>query len=485
MTQQISPLTTSAGEAAGAVSHWLEQEQTIDPSVLRSRPRLQGDLDVDVCIVGAGYTGLWTAYELLRRRPGLQVVLLDAEFAGYGASGRNGGAVIAQLNGSREYWDARGGAGAGVRMERAIQATVDEVGAAMEREDLGAFVKGGVLIAARTPLEEQRLRGSVVDDHAHGFTEADCTWLDADAAGERIGVDHMLGARFSPHSAAINPGRLVRRLADAVERAGATIYEGSPVTAITPRSGSTAAAARTAYGTVRAKYVVRATEAYTQSLSTHKRQLIPVRTSMIVTEPLDDTTWKELRWEQRETLLAMHPFLHLQHTEDRRITIGGADNRLPYRFGSKPFPDGDALPVVAEHFRKLLVKLFPVLADARVDRSWAGVFGVTHAWAPCLQFDEKAGMAWAGGYVGEGVAASNLAGRTLADLIVGDDTEITHLPWVGKPPRKWEPEPLRGIGAFGIWGIRAIGDAGELRTDRRSRLVATANKLSGFSGHLG
>ena len=481
----MTELTTSAGWSAGAVSHWLQQEQRLDRELFAARPRLSGDIEADVCIVGAGYTGLWTAYELLRRDPGMKVVLLEAEFVGYGASGRNGGAVIAQLNGSREYWDARGGAGAGVRMERAIQATVDEVGAVMAREDLGAFVKGGVLIAARTPLEDKRLRGSVVDDHKHGFTEDDCRYLDADAAAERIKVDHLLGARFSPHSAAINPGRLVRRLAATVERAGAVIHEGTKVTSITPRSGSTAAAAHTPYGTVRAKYVVRATEAYTQSLSSHKRRLIPVRTSMIVTEPLSDALWNRLGWERRETLLALHPFLHLQHTEDRRITIGGADNRLPYYYGSRPNPDGNAIPAVAEHFRRLLVKLFPQLADTRIDRSWAGVFGVTHHWAPCVQFDKAAGTAWAGGYVGEGVAASNLAGRTLADLITGADTEITHLPWVGEPPRNWEPEPLRSIGAFGIWAVRAIGDAGETRTGKRSRLVPLANRLSGFSGHLG
>ncbi len=485
MSEPTADLTTRSGESADVVSHWLAQEEKIDPAVLRRRPRLDGDREADVCIVGAGYTGLWTAYSLLRKDPGLDIVLLDAEFAGYGASGRNGGAVIAQLNGAREYWDKVGGAGAGVRMERAIQATVDEVGKTMAAEDLGAFVKGGVVITARNQIEAMRLKASVEEDRAHGFTEEDCVWLDADAAAERIKVANQLGARFSPHSATINPGRLVRRLADRVEAAGARIYEGTPVTSITPRSGREAAAARTPHGTVRAKWVVRATEAYTESLSSHRRKLIPVRTSMIVTERLDEATWAELGWERHETLLGLHPFLHLQHTEDRRITLGGADNRLPYRYGSKPFPDGDAVPVVEEFFRQQLIKLFPTLADAKIDRSWAGVFGVSREWAPCVSIDRAGGTAWAGGYVGEGVAASNLAGRTLTDLILGEDSELTRLPWVGEPPRGWEPEPLRAIGAMGIWAIRAVGDKAEDRTNKRSRLVAFANKVSGFKGHLG
>jgi glycine/D-amino acid oxidase-like deaminating enzyme len=472
-------VTSASGVRVPDVSHWLEQLHGREPESLRQRPRLPGSREADVCVVGAGYTGLWTAYELGRADPSLEIVVLEAEFAGYGASGRNGGAVIAQLNGSRAYWDQRGGPGGGLAMERAIQATVDEVGATMAREGLGTFVKGGVLIAARNTLEAKRLRGSVEEDHAVGFGPQDCEYLDAEAANARIGVAGMLGARFSPHSASINPGELVRNLAATVERLGVTIHEGTRVTEIAPHE------ARTPYGTVRARFVVRATEAYTESLRSDRSRLIPVRTSMIVTEPLDDALWARLGWDRRETLLALHPFLHLQHTADRRITIGGADNRLPYRFRSRPCPDGSAHPAVAELYRRELVGLFPALRDTRISRSWHGVFGVSRHWAPGVSIDRGAGLAWAGGYVGEGVAASNLAGRTLRDLILGRDTELSRLPWVGPQPRRWEPEPLRAIGALGIWAIRAVGDGREKRHDRRSGLVALANRMSGFTGHLG
>ncbi|MGH9171305.1 MAG: NAD(P)/FAD-dependent oxidoreductase [Acidimicrobiales bacterium] len=473
-------VTTAGGVPIREVSHWFAQLDETEPDDLCRRPPLSGSRGADVCIVGAGFTGLWTAYELLRASPSLEVVVLEAEFTGYGASGRNGGAVIAQLNGSRSYWDAKGGPGAAVRMERAIQAAVDEVGRAIKREGiLCGFAKGGVLVAARNELEAMRLRASVEADRDAGFGPEDSAFLDAKEANKRIGVDHLVGARYSPHSASIHPGALVRGLGRAVERLGATIHEGTIVSGIEPH------VAHTAYGDVKADFVVRATEAYSQSLQSDRRRVIPVRTSMLATEPLDDSMWEALGWNERETLLALHPFLHLQHTSDRRITIGGADNRFPYRLGSRPCSDGPANPAVTRFYEQQLARLFPALRGARTERSWHGVFGVSRDWAPGVGFDRDTGLAWAGGYVGEGVAASNLAGRTLSDLLNGRDTDLTHLPWVGVAPRRWEPEPLRGIGAGAIWGVRAIGEAIESRQDRRSRLVALANRLSGFTGHLG
>lgn len=473
--------TTPAADELRQISHWYADiADSGDTQLLAARPALDGDIDADVCIVGAGYTGLWTAYELKRAAPELSVVVVEARTVGYGASGRNGGAVIAQLNGSREYWDRRGGPGAAVAMERALQATVDEVGAAIAREDIDCgYAKGGVVIVARSSLEAKRLSGSVADDHAVGFGPDDCVYLDPAATRERIAVAGTLGARFSPHSASIHPARLVRGLALAAERLGVVIYEHSPVLTIEPRR------ATTARGAVRARSIVRATEAYTDSISSDRRRLMPIRTSMIVTAPLDSTQWAALGWERRETLLAMHPFLHLQHTADGRITIGGADNRLPYRTRSQAAAVGAAHPRVEAFYRAELVRLFPALRDVVIDQSWHGVFGVPRVWAPTVSYDATTGLGSAGGYVGEGVAASNLAGRTMRDLVLGNDTDLARLPWVGTPPRRWEPEPLRAIGGVGLWSIRFVGDRLERRRDRPSRLVRLATGLAGFTGHLG
>jgi glycine/D-amino acid oxidase-like deaminating enzyme len=465
-----------------APSHWLAQ--MYGPSLERLRPRaaLSGPRTADVCIVGAGYTGLWTAVELKRAQPDLDIVILEARLAGYGASGRNGGAVIAQLNGNRRYWAQRGGGvEAANRMERAIQATVREVEQAVERENIDCgFARNGVVIAARTPLEAERLRAGIADDREHGFSDEDSRWLDADEAHARIGVEGVVGARFSPHCASIDPGRLVRGLADAAERLGVTLYEQSPVHRIEPGR------AHTEHGVVTAKYVLRNTEAFTASVEGNEGRLIPIHTSMLVTEVIPDSLWRQIGWDRREALLAEHPFLHLQHTIDHRITIGGDDNRVPYKYGSATKADGPPPARVKDMYRRELVKLFPALKDVGIADSWQGVFATTRNWAPTVHLDHATGLGWAGGYVGEGVAGSNMAGRTMRDLILGRDTELTRLPWTNNlPKRRWQPEPARKVGSTLVWGMRYAGDRMEARTGSPSPLVHLGERLAGFNGHLG
>jgi glycine/D-amino acid oxidase-like deaminating enzyme len=434
-------------------------------------------VDCDVCVVGAGYTGLWTAYELCRADPSLRVVVLEAEVAGFGASGRNGGAVIALIEGTRDQWAEPAGRAGAVALERALFDAVRAVGDVVERESIDCgYARNGVIEVARSPLELRHFAAMVDRDRAWGFTEDDYRLLDAAETIERIRVDGALGARFSPHCASIQPAALVRGLADAVERAGGTIYEGSPVTEIQP------GIARTPDGIVRAGFVLRATEAYTRSLSGERRRIVPVHTSMLVTEQLDESLRRAIGWSGREALLAEHPFLHLQHTRDGRISIGGDDNRVPYQFASAPGPVGPAAPRVRSFYREQLIKLFPCLGDVQIEQSWQGVFGAHRTWRPAVGLDRKSGVGWAGGYVGEGVAASNLAGRTLSDLILGRESALTRLPWVGPVKRQWEPEPLRWLGARVVWSMRNIGTQYEARTGKHSRLISVGNRLAGYHG---
>jgi glycine/D-amino acid oxidase-like deaminating enzyme len=465
----------------GRVSHWFAQLHPSEGPPLQPRAPLTCSRAADVCIVGGGYTGLWTAYYLLRTNPSTSIVILEAEVAGYGASGRNGGAVIAQLNGSRAYWERRGGRDGVIAMERAVQGAVEAVGEVVRTESIDcAYAKNGVIMVARTALEADRFRESVEEDRHWGLDESDTRLLSADEVRSRVRVNGAVGARFNAHCATIDPGRLVRGLADVVQRRGAMIHEGTRVTRIDPGR------ARTADGhEVRAPVIVRATEAYTDSLQTHRRLMVPVHTSMLVTEPIADELWEQIGWQGREALLAEHPFLHLQHTADRRITIGGDDNRVPYRYGSAPGPDGPALPKVLRMYQRELVKLFPALRDLRIDHSWQGVFAAPREWAPGVGLDRRTGLAWAGGYVGEGVATSNLAGQVLADLVLGRDSDLTRLPFVGAPQRRWEPEPLRTIGAFAIAAMRQHAERTESRTGSTSRLMELANRAAGYTGHIG
>ncbi|MBS1885880.1 MAG: FAD-dependent oxidoreductase [Actinobacteria bacterium] len=462
------------------VSHWFAQLFGDEGEVPR-RPALAGSREADVCIVGAGYTGLWTAYYLRRLAPELDVVVLEAEAAGFGASGRNGGAVIAQMNGSRDYWRRRGGADGALALERALQATVDEIGAVTASEGIDCdFAKNGVTICARTELELGRLRESVATDHRAGFGDADARILDREETLARIRVAGALGARFSPHCASMHPGKLVRGLAEAAERAGATIYEGTRVTAVEPHL------ARTARADVRARFVVRATEAYSESVEGYQRRIVPVHTSMLATAAIDDALWAEIGWEGREALLAEHPFLHLQHTADRRITIGGDDNRVPYHWGSRVDALGPAPQRVAAMYHGELLRLFPALREVPIEHTWQGVFGAPRAWAPGVGVDRVTGLAWAGGYVGEGVAPSNLAARVLCDVLLERDTDLARLPLVQTTEgRRWEPEPLRTVGAGVVWSMRSFGDELERRRNKPSRTLELGNRLAGYGGHLG
>ena len=464
-----------------ALSHWWQQMELRNGGPITDRPALDGHRDADVVIVGAGYTGLWTALELLTDDPSLQVVVLEAKVAGYGASGRNGGAVIAQMNGSREFWAKQGGGReAAVRVERAVQQAVAEVGKVVAREGIDCgYAQNGVVIVARNELEASRLKAGIEEDRAFGFGPEDSSYLERDEVLERINIAGAVGARFSAHCASVDGGRLVRGLAEAVERHGGVVYENSPVKRI--EQGK----AVTAHGTVRARFVIRATEAYTESIEGHRRQIVPVHTSMLATEVLTEDQMAQLRWSSHSALLAEHPFLHLQFTSDNRITIGGDDPRVPYRWRSAPNPDEPAPAHVSQHYYGQLIKLFPFLDGIGIAHSWQGVFGTSRKWAPSAVLDRNTGLGWAGAYVGEGLAPSNLVGRTMRDLILGRSTELTALPLANMKARRWEPEPLRFIGSGAIWAARAVGDRKEARTGKDSALVELGNRAAGFTGHLG
>ena len=425
------------------------------------RHSLEADRETDVCIVGGGYTGLWTAYELRRADPSLEVIVLEREVAGFGASGRNGGWVLGEISTGSLLREVAG-PGAIAALERAAQETVDEVGAACEREGIECdFVKGGSLTVAQTEAQLARLRGAPRGE-----------MLSLDEAATRVTVAGLRGARFTPHCARVQPAKLARGLAATVERHGGTIYERTPALTIEPHR------VRTPRGSVQARWIVRATEGYTGALPGLHRALLPLSSSMIVTEPLAAATWAQIGWEGRETIDdAAHHYCYLQRTADDRIAIGGRGR--PYRFGSGTDRAGEIPDTTVQQLRGRLARLFPILRDVRLDGAWTGVFGVARDWAAAVHCDRQSGLCWAGGYAGEGVAAANLAGRTLRDLILERDTDLTRLPWVGHSARAWEPEPLRWLAVQAVYGALRTADALETRTGRQSRLADAAGALSG------
>ena len=432
-----------------------------------ARAPLDGSCEADVAIVGGGYTGLWTALYVKRARPAWRVVVLEREVCGFGASGRNGGWLSGLLGGSRERFAARHGRDAVVAAQRAMFATVDEVAAAGIDCDL---VKGGSLVLATNEPALRRLQEELAYERGWGFGEEDWRGLGPGEVGLR--ADGALGGLFTPHCARVHPVKLVAGLAELCSREGVEIYEQTEAAAIAPRS------VELADGDVSACWVVRATEGYTPGLPGLRRAVVPLNSAMIVTEPLDDAAWAEIGWEGCETLLdGAHAYCYLQRTADGRIAIGGRG--VPYRFGSRTDRAGEVAARTARELRERLVRLFPSLRDVGIADGWAGVLGVTRDWAPSVGADPATGLAWAGGYAGDGVSTANLAGRTLRDLLTGEDTELTRLPWVGWKARSWEPEPLRWLGVHAVYSLYRAADGAEQRTNRPSRLASLASALAG------
>jgi glycine/D-amino acid oxidase-like deaminating enzyme len=441
-------------------SLWLE---TCDDD-LTPRPQLPGAISADVAIVGAGFTGLWTAHHLLRHDPSLRIAVIEREIAGWGASGRNGGWCSALFPAPWSRVAREHGADAARRMEAALQHTVDDVGNWCRTNNVDAhYTKGGTLSLARGPAQVARLRGD-------GLGPAG-SWLDAEQARARVAAAGVDGAGFTRHCAALHPGRLVRGLARVVQAQGATIYERTPATAVHPGR------VVTPHGTVRAATVIRATEGYTADIPATHRLLAPVWSLIIATEPLSDDTWEQIGWRGRETLNdERHLIIYAQRTADGRIVFGGRG--APYRFGSRTGGSVGHDETYAG-LEQALRELFPQVAQARITHRWGGVIGVPRDFMPSVTLDRETGIGWAGGYVGDGVGCTALAGRTLADLILERDTDRTHLPWVGHRWRRWEPEPLRWLGVRGMTALMASADRAEARTGKPARRAGLLEKLTG------
>jgi glycine/D-amino acid oxidase-like deaminating enzyme len=444
-----------------ARSLWLEQlDEPLTP-----RSSLPGDIDCDAAIVGAGFTGLWTAYYLKQAQPDLRVVVLEAEVAGYGPSGRNGGWASGGIAGSPRVYERRGGRDAVVRATRETFHAVDEIGEVARREQIDCgYVKAGMLSIATTPPQEVRLRDSVRGTRALGMTDEDVTLLGPEEVAGLAEVAHARAGSFSPHAARVDPARLVRGLARSCERLGVQIFERTRALSAGPSE------VRSDRGTVRAGIVLRATESYTTQLDGRGRDYLPLYSLMIATEPLGKEAWAQHRWT--DGLLVSdrhHLFFYAQRTCDGRIAIGGRG--APYRLGRSIDERNERNADVRRRLETTLRSNFPVAAGAEVSHHWGGPLAVPRDWSMSVTFDRSTGLGFAGGYVGHGVVPSNISGRTLADLALGRDTDLVSLPWVGHRSRRWEPEPLRYLASSAI--VRALGAADRYEDRHGRRAVHT------------
>ena len=455
------------GDPYRGLSLWLD---TFEGDLTPQNP-IRRDTSADVAIIGGGFTGLWTAWYLSELDPELRVVVLEKDICGFGASGRNGGWCVGELVAGVDTFAKWSSHDAAMRLARAVFDSVDEVGRVTRAQGIDCgYEKGGTVYLARNAPQEKRQRDLIDAERAHGFTEEEIGLLTADEARARVNATDVRSGIHFAATAAIDPARLVRGLADACQARGVEIHESSPVIAVEPGR------VVTSRSTVRAPVIVRGLEGYTRNLPGHRRSMVPLYSLMVATEPLDDAVFEEIGLDGRPTFADdRYAVIYGQRTEDNRIAFGGRG--VPYVFGSRITPKVERHEPTHALVERTLVELFPALADARITHRWGGVLGAPRNFTPSVNFDPSTGMANAGGYVGEGVAPSNLAGRTLADLIVGADTERATLPWVNHPSRKWEPEPLRFLGVWGTRRVMFAADQHEYATNEESKAGLLASKL--------
>jgi glycine/D-amino acid oxidase-like deaminating enzyme len=445
-----------------ARSLWLDQLR--EP--LTPRASLPGDLECDAVIVGAGFTGLWSAYYLKRAQPDLRVVVIEAEVAGFGPSGRNGGWASGGIAGSTRAFERLGGRDGVVRGTRETLHTVDEIGEVAEREQIDCgYLKAGMLNIATSAPQDKRLRQSVRGFHTAGMSEADLRMLTPAELAELAEAPRALSASFNSRAARIDPARLVRGLAHACERLGVQIFEHTRAVSLGP------GAVRCEQGTVRAEIVLRATESYTTQLDGGGRDYLPLYSLMIATEPLPNEAWQQHRWTDGLLIGDRHHlFFYAQRTADGRIAIGGRG--APYRLGRPIDERNERDEAVRQRLETALRWNFPVAAEASITHHWGGPLAVPRDWSMSVNFDRSTGFGYAGGYVGHGVVPSNISGRTLADLTLGRDTDLVSLPWVGHRSRRWEPEPLRYLASSTIVRTLASADRAEDRNGRTALRTA-------------
>lgn len=435
------------------------------------RPRLEDDIEADIVIVGAGFTGLWAAYYLNKEKPDFNIVILEAEIAGFGASGRNGGWVCGALAGHEQWYANPDKLAGAIDLQKEMHNTVDEIGRIAQFEGIDCdYHKGGCHTAATSAHQRDELEADIEFKRAIGFSEEDYRWLGPDEAMEQVRVAGSLGARFSQHYAVIHPAKLARGLAARLTEQGVKIFEHSPVREITKGK------VRTDIAMVKADMIVRATEGYTPTLEGFERDLIPIHSMMVATEPLSAELWDEIGLKNRETFGdARRLSIYGQRTVDGRIAFG---SRGDYYFNSAIHNLFENKESHFEFVRKNLTEILPMLDKIELTHRWGGPLGVPRNFRPQVAIDRKEQIAWAGGYVGEGVAATNLAGRTLTDLILERSTKITDLPWVidrdsaAHPARQWAPEPIRWMQAGAVMNLVKAADALDQSDSRFAKPVS-------------
>ena len=434
----------------------------------RDRPALNADTSVDIAIIGAGYTGLWSAFHLINQNPGLSIAIFERDSVGFGASGRNGGWASALYPISHERLVRESGLEAALLVRKLWHESITQIENFSTAEEAEIdFYRGGTLTVARNKAQLRRLQQDFVSYESEGYE-----LLRQNESMSRIGVSRALGAMYTPHCARIHPLKLALALADAVEKRGVKIFENTQVNSYSTNELLTTG------GKVRAKTIIVATEAYSPQFKQLKRSVVPLYSLLVATEPLPEIFWSEIGWKENETLTqASHLIVYAQRTADNRIAIGGRG--APYHYNSSIKSEFDNHAKVHEALRDLARSWFPALHEFSFTHAWGGPLGIARDWHPSVSYDRKQGIARAGGYVGDGVTSAFIAGQTLTSLILERDDEHVRLPWVNHRSPQWEPEPIRWASLYAGLSAATWADREEAFTGAPSVIARAIAPLIG------
>jgi glycine/D-amino acid oxidase-like deaminating enzyme len=438
---------------------WIEDALTREGGRVDARS-LRGDLEVDVAIVGGGYTGLWTALAVLARDPAARVAVLEAEYCGAGPSGRNGGFI-------EGYWPAVGELRELFGDEAAVRLATAGEGIRPAVRALGEDVwlrEAGMLMVATTERQEAAVEHAVTTAGSLGRPEQ-AVPLSRSKVAERCSSPRFRSGVLFPDTGTVHPGLLVRTLRQRALDGGVVLLEGSRVTSV--QAGSVATAA----GRVRAGQVVVATNAAMTDWRPVRGRLTVFGSYIVLTEPVPELL-AQIGWTGGEALVDARMFLHyFRTTNDGRVLMGsgsgpiGRGNRIDRRFTHDDATAGRA--------ELGLRRLLPGLAAAKVERAWGGPIDVSADHLPFVGSAPGGGVHFAAGYSGNGVGPSWLAGQALASLALGRDDEWTRLPLVHRGGARVPREPFRFVGGAAIRAaILACEEADE--AGRREPLLARA-----------
>jgi glycine/D-amino acid oxidase-like deaminating enzyme len=466
----------------GERAPWL-REALADEADAAPAPGLTGTTDADVAIIGGGYTGLWTAYQLLTRDPALQVVVLEADICGGGPSGRNGGFV-------NSWWDEASGLVAAFGEERAracldeAAASVHEIGAWCDRHGVDAhYRRSGMLLVSTTAAHDGRWAADVRAAAALGDAAAYGP-MSASEVAERCRSPRFRGGALMRDGATVHPARLARGLRRVCLELGARIHEGTRATRVRDgRAGRLRVV--TAAGEVQARRVVLAVNAWATGWAAGRSRILAWGSYMVRSEPAPDLIAAELGWTGGESIVDARFSVHYMHvTRDGRIAIGAGGGRPGFdgRIGSPFTDDVTAARRAAFAFRWL----FPQLRELRLTDAWGGPIDVSPDHLPHVWSAHDGRMLVAAGFSGNGVAPSHLLGRILAARALGSDEPVARLPIVARPRPAFPPEPFRYLGARVLREAMIRREDAEEAGRTPNRVVREVSRLPRRLGyHLG